>query len=290
MSAKKVTSGLGRGFDVLIPTDFDSAILLDAKDRVQKLTIASITANPDQPRRHFDTTALNELASSIKQYGVLQPLILSPDGDGYRIIAGERRFRAAQIAGLTDVPAIVRDRHELEELEISIIENVQRVDLSPLEQAVSIERLHQQFNLSYKDIAAKLAKAETTISNLVRLLQLPESARNALQQQKISEGHARAILSLKNQPARQAELLKSIVKQGWSVRQAEQFVSSHREGANTKTAVKDRMATETPETKRLSKQFHAPVSIKRTAKGGRLEIHFKTDEELAAIVAAIESK
>ncbi len=282
------SKGLGRGFDVLIPTDFDSTILLDAKDRVQKITLISIAPNPDQPRRHFDNSSLDELASSIKQYGVLQPLILSPAANGYRIIAGERRWRAAQIAGLTEVPAIVRDPHELQELEISIIENVQRVDLSPLEQAISIERLHQQFNLSYKDIAHKLAKAETTISNLVRLLQLPDAARDALQKQQISEGHARAILSLKGQAAKQAELLRNIIKHTWSVRQAEQFVVGQREGVTTKPAVRERMATETIETKRLSKKFHAPVSIKRTAKGGRLEIHFKTDEELAVIIAAIE--
>lgn len=281
--------GLGRGFDVLIPTDFDSSILLDAKDRVQKVAISSVVANPDQPRRHFDNSALEELASSIKQYGILQPLILSPaNGEGYRIVAGERRWRAAQIAGLTEVPAIVRDPHELEELEIAIIENVQRVDLSPLEQAISIERLHQQFNLSYKQIAEKLAKAETTISNLVRLLQLPEMARDALQKQQISEGHARAILSLKGQPEKQADLLKQIIEQSWSVRQAEQYVVSHRNGAVTKKSVTERMATETPETKRLSKRFQAPVSIKRTARGGRLEIHFKTDAELAAIVAALD--
>src|SRR3990167_4843746 len=153
-------AGLGKGFDSLIPTDFDPSLLIDSKDRIQKLFITKIIANPDQPRRTFDQQALNELASSLKQFGVLQPLIVVPLQDGtYRLVAGERRWRAAHIAGLQEVPAIVRQPAELEELEIALIENVQRVDLSALEQAISIERLHQQFNLTYKQIAIRLGKA-----------------------------------------------------------------------------------------------------------------------------------
>lgn len=276
--------GLGKGFDALIPTDFDNSLLLDSKDRIQKITITLISANPDQPRRHFDESAIAELASSIKQFGILQPLILASHGDTYRIIAGERRWRAAQKAGLSEVPAIVRAPHELEELEIAIIENVQRVDLSPIEQAISIERLHQQFNMSYKVIAEKLGKAETTVSNLVRLLQLPEAARVALTESKITEGHARAILSLKDQPEKQHVLLQSIIDNGWSVRQAEQFVVSNREGIVKKASVAQRLNSETPETKQLGKVLQTPVSIKRTAKGGRLELHFASDDELNALM------
>ncbi len=278
-------AGLGKGFDALIPTDFDPSLLIDSKDRIQKLLITRISANPEQPRRYFDAQALQELAASLKQFGVLQPLIVSPRPDNtYRIIAGERRWRAAKIAGLTDVPAIIREPAELEELEIALIENVQRVDLSPLEQAISIERLHQQFNLTYRQIAERLAKAETTVSNLVRLLQLPENAREALSTGQISEGHARAILALKASPELQTELLELIVKNTWSVRQAEQFVTTHKQGVVKKTEVKERMANETAETKRISKRIHAPVSLKRTAKGGRLELHFKNDEELQKLI------
>lgn len=277
--------GLGKGFDVLMPTEFDQSLLLDASERVQKLFITAVQANPDQPRRTFDEAALRELARSIEQYGILQPLIVSPNTDGtYRIVAGERRWRAATIAGLTHVPAIVRDRQELEELEIALVENVQRVDLSPIEQAISIERLHQQFNLSYKEIAQRLGKAETTLSNIVRLLHLPADARDALQNNNISEGHARAILALKQDPAAQQQLLASILKHDWSVRQAEQFVVSHKAGAKTDTEIKKRVATETPETKKISTILHAPVSIKRTARGGRLELHFKSDEELEKLM------
>jgi ParB family transcriptional regulator, chromosome partitioning protein len=156
--------------------------------------------------------------------------------------------------------------------------------LSPLEQAISIERLHQQFNMTYKQIAERLAKAETTVSNLVRLLQLPENARDALAEGKISEGHARAILALKNTPELQTELLEQIIKNTWSVRQAEQFVTTHKQGIVKDKTVKERMATETAETKQLSKKLHTPVSVRRTAKGGRLELHFKTDEELQKLI------
>ncbi len=281
----KTKSGLGKGFDSLIPTDFDSSILVDSNDRVQNLLISAIAPNPEQPRRHFDEASLAELAESIKRYGILQPLIVSPGRSGeYALVAGERRWRASQIAGLTHVPAIVRAREELEQLEVALIENVQRVDLSPIEQAVSVERLHQQFNLSYKSIAQRLGKAETTISNIVRLLQLPEDARKCLQEGKISEGHARAILALKDQPDFQAQLLKHIMESGWSVRSAEQFVNSHKQGLKSEADVKLRLANETPATKRLSKSLGTPVSLKRTAKGGRIEIHFKTDKELEQLI------
>ncbi len=274
-------AGLGKGFDALIPTDFDPSLLIDSKDRVQKLFITRIQPNPEQPRRYFDQQALTELAESLRTYGVLQPLIVVPLSDGgYRIVAGERRWRAAQLAGLTEIPAIIREPQELQELEIALIENVQRVDLSPLEQAISIERLHQQFNLTYKQIAERLSKAETTVSNLVRLLQLPESARDALAENKISEGHARAVLSLKQYPEKQEELLSQIVLLGWSVRQAEQFATTHKQGVTKEKSVKERMATETPETKQIATRLHTQVSLKRTAKGGRIEIHFKSDDEL----------
>lgn len=279
-------SGLGKGFDALIPAGgFDQSLLLDSKDRIQKLSIQLVHPNPDQPRSTFDEQAIGELATSIKHYGILQPLIVSPNGDDtYRIVAGERRWRAAQVAGLTEVPTIVRDRHELEELEIALIENVQRVDLSPLEQAISIERLHQQFNLDYKSIAKRLGKAETTLSNIVRLLHLPEDARTALRNGKISEGHARAILALRTAPDQQARLLELILERGWSVRQAEQFATSYKQGASITQAAHRSQERETDETRRISAALHAPVSIKRTAKGGRLELHFKSDQELQQLV------
>lgn len=287
--------GLGKGFDALLPQDFDATVLVDPGERIQKVQILAISPNQDQPRRHFDETALQQLADSLKQYGMLQPLVVRPSGEGtYQIVAGERRWRAAQLAGFSTVPVIVRSTEKLEQLEIALVENVQRVDLSPLEQAASIERLHQQFSLTYDSVAKRLGKALSTINNIVRLLQLPEEAREALQQKKITEGHARQVLALKEHPDKQHELLNLIIKNGWSVRQAERFVTAFKASdPNVKAhEVQAKINPETPETKRLSKKFGTPVSIRRTAHGGKLEISFTSDEALANLLQLLlnESK
>ncbi len=283
-TAKKV--GLGRGFDALIPQGVDTAVLFEEQEHIQKIPVEDLSPNPHQPRISFDEEALAALAESIKSFGIVQPLVVTPLGQGkYAIIAGERRWRAAQLANLGKVPAVVRTAKELERLEIALVENVQRVDLSAMEQAVSIERLHQQFSLTYDSIAKRLGKAPSTVNNIVRLLQLPPEAQDALNASEIFEGHARAILALKDQPDKQAELLQNIKRHGWSVRQAEQFVTSVKEGFKEKTATRERMQTETVETKSLSKKLGGnPVHIRRTAKGGKLEIGFKSDDELDRIL------
>lgn len=285
-------TGLGKGLSSLIPQNFDESLLVDTSERIQHILIGSIVPNPDQPRTIFDQNNLDELAESIRQHGVVQPLILSPKGNDYMIVAGERRWRAAQIAGLIKVPAIVRTIADLETLEIAIIENVQRVDLSSLEQAISIEKLHQQFNLNYADIAKKLGKATSTVNNIVRLLQLPTEAKLALKEYKISEGHARQILALKDVEL-QKQLLDQIIKNDWTVRQAEQYVvmikradKSHSKNENI---IKQRMVTETTETKRLAKKLNTAVRIKRMAHGGKLEIRFKDDEELNKLLDELDS-
>jgi ParB family chromosome partitioning protein len=277
--------GLGRGFDALISNDFDKSLLLTAEDRVEKIPVKSLKPSPDQPRKHFDETALKELSDSIKRHGIVQPLVVTPEKNGvYTLVAGERRWRAATLAGLDSVPAIVRDRAEQEQMEIALIENVQRVDLNPLEQAVSIERLHEQFNLSYEAIAQRLGKATSTVNNSVRLLGLPEAARQALSRAKISEGHARAILSLKGDEKRQLYLLETIIKESWSVRQAERFASSVKTGIKENKKAHQRTETETAETRQLSKKLEAPVQVRRTAKGGKLEITFTSDDDLTRIL------
>src|SRR5580700_5644062 len=223
--------GLGRGFDALISDDFDKSLLLEAGERVEKIPLAQLKPNPYQPRQHFDKEALEDLAASIRQHGIVQPLVVTPLKNGsYHLIAGERRWKAAELAGLQTVPAIIRSTEKLEQLELALIENVQRVDLSPLEQAASIEILHQQFSLSYEDISKRLGKASSTVHNIVRLLGLPPAARDALANRHISEGHARAILALKGDATRQSYLLKAIIDQEWSVRQAERFVTSVKSG------------------------------------------------------------
>jgi len=288
MSVKKVL-GLGRGFDSLLPTDFDSSVLADERDRIKKVSTDDLEANADQPRKHFDKDALQELAASIRQHGILQPLIVTPtEHKKYILIAGERRWRAAKLVDLAQVPVIVRSSEQLEQLEIALIENVQRVDLSPMEQAVSLARLQQQFSLSNEAIAKRIGKATSTVSNIVRLINLPPVAQAALQSQKITEGHARQILALKNEK-QQLELLKLIIKKRWTVRQAEQYVTAQKSGIKTSTATRKRLEISTPATKKLSTYVKAPVALRRTAKGGKLEITFTGDDDLARIIKQLQN-
>lgn len=289
MPTNNKQTGLGRGFESLIPQNFDNTLLSSEQDRIQKLPISDILPNGGQPRTTFDETLIQELANSIAEHGVLQPIIVRSEGDKYTIVAGERRWRAAQKAGLSHMPAIVRSMKDLERLQIALVENVQRVDLSPLEQAVSIKQLVDQFNMSLNDIAKQLGKAPPTVTNIVRLLGLPVAAQEALRDKLITEGHARAILALKNYPDKQTELLQLIVKNGWTVRQAEQFAVATKDAPKEEcdTATKRASTTTTPATDKLSKHIGRPVSIRRLAKGGKLEIAFKSDDELKELIALL---
>lgn len=275
--------GLGKGFGSLLPSDFDKSILLDKKDRIQKISLNEIEADKNQPRVHFDQVKLSELAESIKNYGILQPLVVRPDGDKFVIIAGERRFRAAAIAGLSSVPVLVRSSEELERLEIGLVENVQRVDLSPLEQAVSVAKLNEQFNLSIEEIAKRLGKASSTIINIVRLLKLPDEAKQELINQKISEGHARSILALSAKPDQQKKLLSLIIKNSWSVRRAEQYASQNKH-QSTKISQHEYKKTEIPKTISIAKKLGAKIVIKPKAKGGDLIISYQNQKTLNEII------
>ncbi len=276
---------LGKGIDSLIPKDLDRAILEEDQQRIQKLLIDEVSPNPDQPRREFDEESLAELAMSVKRHGVLQPIIVvrPKSQNSYKIVAGERRWRAAKLAGLQNIPAIVRSLAELEQIELSLVENIQRSDLSPLDQAMSLYKLQQQFNMSLEDIAKKLGKATSTISNLIRLLQLPEPTRKALSEGKISEGHARAVLALKHKPSLQEQLLNSILDNGWNVRQAEQFVKDMR-----KSKISRQLDQPTPSqsqfARSMSQKLGFPVAVKRSVRGGKIVISFKSDSDLDRIL------
>jgi ParB family chromosome partitioning protein len=274
MSARQ---SLGRGFDALIPKNLDRSILQEDSGRIQNLLISEIVPNQDQPRRSFEQESINELAISIKRHGVMQPIIVTrkKGQNQYQIVAGERRWRAAGHAKLESIPAIVRSLEELEQIEMALIENIQRVDLSPLEQAMAVYRLQHQFNLSLKEVAQRLGKALSTVSNIGRLLQLPDEARQALEAGKITEGHARAILALKGKEEKQRELLSCILNNNWTVRQAEEFVLNDKRGA---LALKSgKLGTLT---KDLSTKLKAPVKIKQTASGGQIIISFKNEADL----------
>lgn len=279
MSSKK--PALGRGFEGLIPAGFDVSEVASAGEHIRQLSIEELVTNPDQPRKHFDESALEELGQSIKEHGIIQPLVATPHNDKYRIVAGERRYRASVLAGLKKVPVIIRNHKELEELEIALVENVQRVDLSPLEQAVSIIRLRDQFSLTPTQIAHKLGKAETTISNIVRLLNLPKEAISALQNSRISEGHARAILALKNDKNLQLELLKKIENDKLSVRDAEAFVKLHRKNIEHKSSS---ISIKTQTQLNTLKNRGVNVKLQPKKQGGTLQISYKSEEQLQAIL------
>lgn len=280
-------SALGRGFEGLIPTGLDVSAVATPGEQIKQMSVDDIVINPDQPRREFDQTALSELADSIKEHGIIQPLVVTPKSGKYRIVAGERRYRASKLAGLSKVPVIVRNHEELEELEVALVENVQRVDLSPLEQAVSIVRLRDQFSMSASEIAKKLGKAETTVSNIVRLLQLPKEAVKALQDRTITEGHARAILALKQDETAQQELLSAILKDNLSVRAAEEFVKQKKieqKSNNTESL----SAATTKRVAAIKKKSGLSIKLSSRKKGGFVQIAYKSDEEMSFILDMLD--
>lgn len=281
--------GLGRGFDSLIPTDvldesFDPTADRDEKmSQLRYIAVKKIINNPDQPRRDFDQTALTELATSLSEHGMLQPIIVVPKGEKYQIVAGERRWRASQLAGLDKIPALVRTLNNQHKLEIALIENLQREDLNPLETATAYLKLNTQFNLTHDEIAQRAGgKAVSTITNTIRLLRLPDAAKQAIVDGDITEGHARQILAL-DDPAVQTKLLRMIILHGWSVRKAEQFVVGYKKGKTeddkAAQAVKHTQ-TETDFTRSLSKRISMKVTHKTTAKGGQIIINYTDDKEL----------
>ena len=293
-----VKKGLGRGFDTLIPTDlveenFDPTAAEDEKmSDLRIIAINDIVPDPNQPRRDFDKEALESLAKSITNHGILQPIVVAPNKvGGFEIVAGERRWRAAKIANLAKIPAIVRTLGAQHKLELSLIENVQRSDLNPLETATAYLKLKNQFNLQDNEIAARVGKAPSTISNQMRLLTLPIFAKEALVAGKMSEGHARQVLALGNDEAAQKQLCESIEKDGWSVRKAEQFVIGYKkggaDGAESRSVTAQRAtASETDLTKFIAKRVGLkPDSViqKTTAHGGQIIIKFTDEKELDKI-------
>lgn len=293
MSVKK---GLGRSFDSLLPTElldetFDPTAAQDEQvSDLRYIKTIDISPNSDQPRRDFEQGALNELAASIEQHGIVQPLVVVATGDGYQIVAGERRWRAALQIGLQKLPVLVRTLSAQHKLEISLIENLQRRDLNPLETATAYLKLRDQFNLSNEQIGQRVGgRAVSTVSNAIRLLGLPTSAKNALVAGSINEGQARQILALEDHPSAQAELLRLIVNGSLSVRQAEQFVIGFkREGRSQGTGKAPKkpasyLQTESPTSRTLAQKLGTIVKQKTTAKGGQLIIHYKNDEDLKRI-------
>lgn len=276
--------GLGKGLDALIPSGFPS----QTEGSTAFVPIEQIIPNPRQPRHSLDENNLRELADSIREHGILQPLIVTYDQQGsqYTLIAGERRWRAAKLAGLETVPVFVRQVTEQQLLELALIENLQRSDLLPLETAEAYRNLHEDFGLTHEEIAARVGKSRVAVTNTIRLLNLPETIRQSLAEQKISEGHARAMLAL-NSTIAQISVLRTILEKDLTVRQTEELV---RRMGGTRSAPANPKTVE-PEIESLEERLRASlgtrVILRHGKKGGSLTIHYYSDEELNALVALI---
>ena len=278
-------SGLGKGLESLIPTWQGSNAAPGATEQVRLLPISSISPNPQQPRKIFEEEQLEDLAASIKQHGIIQPLIVIAADvvDHYTLIAGERRLRAAKLAGLKDVPAIVRTASQQEQLEFAIIENVQREDLNPIERARAYQNLADQFSLTHEDIAHRVGKSRVAVTNTLRLLNLPAIVQQTLQSGGISEGHARCLLGLPSARATEAAL-DSILSLGLNVRQTELLVSKLSGKAPTSRKLNPRSAEAEDLENRLRQFFHTKVMLSKGKRGGTISISFYSDEELNAIL------
>jgi ParB family chromosome partitioning protein len=292
VSAKK---GLGRGFDSLIPTElfdesFDPTAEQDEKvSELRHIKVDEIEADPAQPRRTFDEIALDELAISIAEHGILQPIVVTPYGGHYQIVAGERRWRAAKRAGMDKIPAIVRTLSDQHKLELSLIENLQRQDLNVLETATAYLKLRDQFNLTLDEIGQRVGgKSPSSISNTLRLLRLPEPVREALAEGKLREGQARPLISI--DPKVTEEILPKILNEEWSARKIEQYavqVKTSRDEPEKK--ISEVVSPYENEVSHFTKRFKTDVSVKTNTKGaGQIIIRFKDDKEFQRITKLLD--
>jgi len=274
--------GLGKGLEALIPvTEEPTAGLTE-------VPVATITPNPMQPRTALDVEAMEELAASIKEHGLIQPLIVTQQGpERYQLIAGERRWQASRMAGLATVPVIIKEASPQQVLEIALVENIQRADLNPLEEAAAYRQLVEEFGLTQEQVAERVGKSRVAVTNTMRLLRLPAEIRQALADSTIREGHARALLALPT-PEAQVVALKTVTSKALSVRQTEELVRRYLAAP----PVEKPKEPVSPETKALEEEFRetlgTKVNLYRNRKGaGRVVIHFYSEEELQTIYDVI---
>lgn len=290
MAKQKFT--LGRGLDALISTE---AVRTAGSSSIGEIEIGKIFANPNQPRRDFNEEALQELADSIKELGVIQPITLRKmEDETYQIIAGERRFRASQLAGKSTIPAYILKADDEDTMEMALIENIQREDLNPLEIALAYQQLIEQHNLSQEQLSKRVGKGRATIANSLRLLKLPAVIQVALKEKSIDMGHAKALLSLDSH-SEQIRLYHEIEKNNYSVREVEEMVRHIKEGeqpqatAQKKAADKKQDAVYHQLKKQLTNFFQTPVQMTCSAKGsGKISIKFKNEKELERIISIFD--
>lgn len=278
--------GLGKGLGALIPPSQPASPEVQAG--AIEVPVDQISPNPHQPRQVMDQEKLEDLANSIEEHGLIQPLVVTRVRGGYQIIAGERRWRASQLVGLTTVPVIVKETTPQQMLELAIVENIQRADLNPLEEAEAYTQLMEEFGLTQEAVAERVGKSRTAVANTVRLLNLPDLVKEALAAGEISEGHARALLGLKKQRD-QLNVLEMITKRGLNVRQTEVLVRQMLTGDETP---KPKRPPLTPHDKTMLAKFESKlgtkVELSRTdEETGKVTIHFYSQEELQSIFDAI---
>jgi len=271
---------LGKGLGSLLPQKQNiNPIVAPAKDGLMDLPLDLIEVNPHQPRRRFDHSELEDLINSIKVHGIIQPLVVSPKDDGrYELIAGERRFRSAKSLDLPTVPVIVRNAKEQEKLEIALIENIQRKNLNAYEEALAYERLVNEFNLTQEELAVRVGKSRSTVANTLRILTLPEEVQEAIMNEQISEGHARAIASLPTITA-QLQMLKKIIENKISVRETEKEVAGFKP---FKSKSFDPLVVEYEE--KLRQSLGTKVVVKKSGNKGEIRIPFSSMEDFKSVI------
>ncbi|QQE74452.1 ParB/RepB/Spo0J family partition protein [Brevibacillus composti] len=278
-----MSRGLGKGLNALITSN-----MIEEEEHVSEIQVSDIRPNPYQPRKEFDPTAIEELAQSIQEHGIIQPLIVRKSIKGYELVAGERRLRAAKSLGLKKVPAVVKDYTDQQLMEIALIENLQRENLNPLEEAEAYEKLLSHHSYTQEQLSKKVGKSRPHVANMLRLLQLPESIRKMVSAAQLSMGHARALLSVEKEPL-QLQLAQEVVKKGLSVRQLEELAkqaSVSRETTKKKPLKKEPQLIQIEE--RLRSRLGTSVKIKKGTKRGKIEIDFYSQEDLQRILEIFE--
>lgn len=291
---KPTRNALGRGLGSLISMDDTPARGTSA---INDIDLNQISPNPEQPRTTFDEEALNELATSIAELGIIQPLSLRKTGpDSYQIIAGERRYRAAKIAGLTSVPAYIRTANEAELTEMALIENIQREDLNAIEIALTFKKLIDQYNLTQERLSERIGKKRATVANFLRLLKLPAEVQLGLRDKRVDMGHARALLSVDN-PSVQLKIYKEILRQGLSVRKVEELAKAYQEGKKEGADTASKTGNNPFSNhdfdllkKHLSAAFNAPVKFSCDRKGrGQITFQFSSEDDLARLISMFDN-
>ena len=293
MPAHKKFPALGRGLDALISTDDE--LHTGGSSSINEVPVEKIKANPNQPRREFSETSLEELAESIRQIGIIQPITLRQMEDGtYQIIAGERRWRASQMAGLNSGPAYVRTADDEKMMQMALVENIQREDLNAIEIALAYQNLIEQYHLTQDKLSEKIGKNRATIANYLRLLKLPAQVQMALRNKEVDQGHARALLGL-DKPTLQVKLFNEIKEKGYSVRQVEDMVKALNNGETVKSGrhtmkAKNRLPEEYNELKnRLAEVFRTKVEMTCSQKGkGKIILSFTNEEELEHLISLFD--